>query len=61
MLQQMKKKNNKLKINYICLLKKVYLAESISLLRDSKSDPDLLTPGCIPILLENNSKIGASC
>lgn len=38
-----------------------YLAESISLLRDSKSEVDLLTPGCMPILFENNSKIGANC
>lgn len=41
--------------------RKSYLAESISLLRDSKSDVDLLTPGCTPILLENNSSNGANC
>lgn len=47
------------KIN--CRIKYGYLAESMSLLSDSKSEADLLTPGCIPMLLENSSKIGANC
>lgn len=53
----------KLKIKIVRSLLKLnisYLAESISLLRDSKSDVDLLKPGCIPMLLENNSKTGCN-
>lgn len=44
----------------VCNKKYTYLAESISLLRDSKSDDALGIPGFIPMLLAIISKNGAN-